>query len=238
MANVQFPTSGAQKVSGIWASDHALADEGSFYIATSPTPLTTIAMVTSVVDDAATQSSTHGQASPVLYIQNRGVATDPTAKTIYLKYLRLLQPVGSQAWTSCTSAHYSLRLDNTARWNSGGTQINPLNVNPNSSNQSNALIYFGANAVTIPTANQRLLGRGQIQGSIPLPGDQWLFTFGDVSGPTNVLGASAIKNLTLPCGPIIIAPGWNFQLAIFGVALAAQPAFEFELGYAERLSGQ
>ena len=238
MANIQFPTSSAQKVANIWNSDHALADEGSFFVATNPTPLTTIAMVTSVVDDALTQATTPAAASPLLYIQNRAVVGDPAGKSIYLKYIRLIQLTTSQAWTSCTSAHYTLRVDNTARYNSGGTQINPLNISTNSGVQSNALIYFGANAVTIPTANNRLIGRGQIQGTIPLPGDQWLFTFGDVTGPTNILGTSAIKSLTLPCGPVVIGPGWNFQLGIFGVALAAAPAFEFELGYAERISGQ
>ncbi len=238
MPNLQFPTQMSQKVANLWNSDHALADEGSFFVATNPTPLSSIAMVTSVVDDAATQSSTHAQASPVLYIRNTASALDGTAKTIYLKYLRLIQLVGGQAWTTCTSAHYALRVDPSARYLSGGTLIPPMNVNPGSSNNSNAQIYFGANSVTIPGSAGRLIGRGQIQGTIPLPADQWLFTFGDVSGPTNVLGASAIKNLTLPCGPVVISPGWSFQLDIFGVGLAAAPAFEFELGYVERSAGQ
>ena len=238
MANIQFPTSSAQKVVNIWSSDHALADEGSFYVATNPTVSTTIAMVTSVVDDAATQSSTHAQASPLLYIQNRGVSTDPTAKTIYLKYLRLIQPISSQAWTSATNVQYAMRVDNTARYLSGGTAISPVNMNTNSSGATTALMYFGANSVTIPSSSQRVVGRGQIQGTIPLPGDQWLFTFGDVTAPTNTLGASAIKNITLPCGPVTIGPGWTFQLDIWATALAAAPAFEFELGYVERVSGQ
>jgi hypothetical protein len=238
MANVLFPSASSQKVANVWGNAQALADEGSFYVATNATPLTAIAMVTSVIDDNYTQATTHAQASPLLYINNQGAASSPTARTIFLRYLRLLQPVGSQAWTSCTSAHYTLRIDSLAgRYTSGGTAITPVNINPTGA-ASAAQIYFGANAVTIPSTNQKLVGRGQIQGTIPLAGDQWFFTFGDLSGPTNLLGASAIKNITIPCGPVMIPPGWNFQLGIFGVALAAAPAFEFELGYAERLSGQ
>ncbi len=238
MPNLQFPTSAAQKVANLWNSDHALADEGSFFVATNPTPLTTIAMVTSVVDDAATQSSTHAQASPVLYVENSAVAYDPLAKSLYLKYLRLFSIVGGQAWTTATSAHYALRLGASGRWQSGGSLLVPQNVNSNAQNNSAAKVYFGANVVTIPGATGRLIGRGQIQGTIPLPADQWLFTFGDTTGPTNVLGASAIKNLTLPCGPVVIGPGASFQLDLFAVGLAAAPAFEFELGFVERSAGQ
>ncbi len=235
--NLQFPSANAQKTANIWNSDHAFLDEGSYFVATNPTPLTTIAMVTSVVDDAATAGA-HAQAAPVLYIYNSASPTDTGAKTLYLKYLRLFSIVGGQAWTSCTSAHYTLRADPTSRFTSGGTAITPVNLSSNSSNNSGAKVYFGANVVALPTAAGRLLGRGQIQGTIPLPADQWLFTFGDVSGPTNVLGASAIKSITLPCPPINVAPGWSFQLDLFGVALAAAPAFEFELGYVERVAGQ
>ncbi len=239
MANIQFPTSTGQKVVNLWNSDHALADEGGYYITTTPTPLTAVAMTTSVVDDAATASATHAQYSPVLYIYNRANATDPNAKSIYLKYIRLLQPVGGQAWTSCTSAHYTLRTDAAPnRWVSGGTLYVPANVNTAASNNSSASVYFGANVVGLPSGNGRLVGRGQIQGSIPLAGDQWVFTFGDISAPTNLLGASAIKNVTIPCAPVVIGPGCSFQLDIFGVALAAAPAFELDMGHVERVSGQ
>lgn len=237
MANLQFPTSQSQKVSNLWNTDHGLLDEGNYFVSTNPTPLTTVAMTTSVVDDAATASSTHAQYSPLIYIYNSASATDPNGKTIYLKYIRLLQLTTGQAWTSCTSAHYTLRLDPTSRYTSGVTATVPVNMNSNSSNNSVAKVYVGANVVSLPTAAQRLVGRGQIQGSIPLPGDQWIFTFGDVSAPTNVLGASGIKNLTLPCGPVAIAPGWSFQVDVFGVALAAAPAFEFEIGHVERVAG-
>ena len=234
--NVLFPTNPSQKVSPVWQTTHSLADEGSFFVA-SNTVGTTIAMTTSVVDDAATASSTHAQYSPVLYMYNKGSASDQNAKSMYPLYLRLIMPYGSQAWTSATNAQFSVRVDPTSRYSSGGTALTVANANTNSSLSSAAQIYFGANVVGLPTAAARVLSHGQIQGTIPLPCDQWIFTFGDVVAPTNVLGASAIKNLTIPCGPIVLAPGWSMQLDIWAGSLAAAPAFEVEFGYAERVSG-
>ena len=238
MANILFPTSASQKVAGIWNSDHALVDEGSYFIATTPISGTPIAMTTSVVDDAATASSTHAQAAPVLYIQNTDVMGGPTSRTIYMKYLRLVQIIANQAWSSATNAQYSLRLDPTTRYTSGGTQITAKSINPTSGVTPGALIYMGAVVTALPSTNGFMVGRGQIQGTIPLPGDQWLFTFGDVVGPTNLLGASAIKNITLPCGPIVIPPGYNLTLDIWATALAAAPQFELEMGFVQRQSGQ
>ena len=237
MANVNFPTAAGQKVSNLWNTSHALADEGSFYIANNATMGTTIAMTTSVVDDAATASSTHAQYSPFLYGYNKTAVTDPNGKSLYLQYLRLTQPIGGQAWTSATQAFFSLRVDPTSRYASGGTALVVANANTNSSTTAAVDLYAGANVVGLPTAGARLLSHGMIQGTIPLPGDQWIFTFGDTTMPTNAVGASAIKNLTIPCGPVVIAPGWSFQLDIWATALAAAPAFEVELGFVSRIAG-
>lgn len=231
-----YKDSASQKVANIWNSDHALADEGAFFLASSPTVGTGIATTTSVVDDAATASATHGQNVPVMYIQNKGVPSDPNAKSIYLKYLRMIV---TAAPTSATAWSMSIRADNTPRYTSGGSLIAPVNMNTGSSLASNALIYFGAIVTTpLPSAAARLLTNTQIQSTIPVVKDQWMITFGDPSMPTNVLTASAAKNITVPCGPIILAPGWNLAIAMWGASNAGAPAWEFELGYAERVSGQ
>lgn len=237
-ANTNIGTSGSTKVANIFNTDHAAADEGSFFIATNPVSGTTIAMTTSVVDDALTASATHAPFAPLLYIQNKGSIGDVNTKSIYLRYLRLKQPIAAQAWTSCTSAHFSHRVDQSPRYTSGGSDIVPVNINIGSSNTSGATIKFGAVVTALPSVAGRIVGLGLIQGTIPLPGDEWLFTFGDSGAmATNVLGASAIKHTTIPCGPLVISPGCCFQLDIWGIALAAAPAFEFELGFIERFAG-
>ncbi len=232
MANLLFQTSPSQKTSNLWNTDNALADEGSFYLATNPTTGTAIATTTSVVDDAATASATHAQNVPVMIISNPSNNT----RSIYPRYLRMLV---AQAPTSATYWNFAFRADNVARYTSGGSLITPVNINTGVSSSSSAQIYFGAVVTTnLPSASARLLDAGSVTGGIPTAKDQWIFTFGDVSAPTNLLQAAANKNSTIPCGPIVIAPGWNLVLEMWGASNAAAPSWEFTLGYAERISGQ
>jgi len=237
-ANTEYPEQSATKVKQIFNTDHAAADEGSFFVATNPVSGTTIAMTTSVVDDALTASSTHAPAAPLLFIQNKGSVGDVNTRSIYLRYIKLKQPIAAQAWTSATSAHYSFRGDTISRYTSGGSTIVPVNINMSSSRTSGVTMYFGALVTALPgPATGRILGLGLIQGTIPLPGDCWTWTFGNSEMPTHGLGASAIKNVTFHCGPIIIGPGCNLAMDVWAIALAAAPAFEFEVGWIERYAG-
>lgn len=235
MANPAFQSSNAQKVVGLWNTHHALADEGSFFVATNPTTGTGIATTTSVVDDAATASATHAQNVPVLYLANTGDSTNPLAKSIYPLYLKMTV---TAAPTSATVWNFSIRADNVPRYTSGGSAIIPKNVNTAFSNATQAQLYFGAVVTAnLPSANARLLAAGQIQSTIPVVKDVWIFTFGDTTMQSSILTASAAKNINIPCGPLVIAPGWNIAIGMWGASCAGAPAWEFELGYAERVSG-
>jgi len=225
----------SKKMANIWNSDHALADEGSFYVATSPTPGTGIATTTSVIDDAATASATHAQNVPVLYIQNTADRGNDEAETIYLKYLRMIV---TAAPTSATEWNASFRADSVARYTSGGSLIDPVNINLASPNDSGALVRFGAVVTAdLPSSSARLVGRAMVQSSIPVVKDQWIFTFGDPSMPTNLLTATGAKNINIPMGPIIIPPGWNIAMGMWGASNAGAPAWEFELGFVKRRRG-
>jgi hypothetical protein len=236
--NTNIAIAGSTKVGNIWHTSHALADEGSYFTASNPTVGTAIAMTTSVVDDAATASSTHAQAAPYLYMYNRGVTGDQNAKSVYLKYIKLFSRIGDQAWTSATQALFSVRSDPNSRYTSGGTALTTTNVNTNVGTASQVIAYAGANVVSLPNATTgRVLAHGLIQSSIPLAGSTWIWTFGDVTQPTNFGYASVINSLTIPCPPAVIAPGWSLQLDIWATALAAAPTFEIEVGYVERFAG-
>src|SRR5882672_8778162 len=104
--NPNFPISTSIKAYSMYTGDQSESDEGSWYCATN-TPGTAIATTTSVVDDAATQSSTHAQASPVMLVQNQWSPSDPLQKCIYPRYLRMQL---SQVPTSATSWKFALRL--------------------------------------------------------------------------------------------------------------------------------
>lgn len=238
--NTNFSYSGSQKVAPIWNTYHALLDEGSLFSVASINAAsgkaggTAIATTTSVVDDAATASATHAQNVPVMFVNNPGVAGDVNAKTIYPLFLRMSIV---QVPTSATVWSFAIRADNAARYTSGGTLLVPQNLNTGSQGASVAQAYFGAVVTALPSANQRVVGSGMVQATIPVTKDNWIFTFGDITANTNVLTASAGKNLTIPCAPFALAPGWNFALEMWGASNAAAPSWEFEFVYAERFSG-
>ena len=157
--NTNFPIAGTTKVTSLWHSAHALADEGSFFIASNPTVGTAVAMTVA-------------------------------------------------------------------------------NANSGSSNVTAAALTAGANVTGLPTATSRMVSHGLVQTSIPLAGSTWIWTFGDVGATTNFGYASVINSITIPAAPVIVAPGWSFQLELWATALAAAPTFEVEVGYVERFSGQ
>lgn len=235
-ANPLFPQSQSQKVSNIWNTMHAAADEGNFFVATNPTVGTGIAITTSIVDDAATASSTHAQFAPSMLIQSGYTLTDPNARTHYPLYLRMIV---TAAPTSASVWNLSIRTDNIARYSSGGSTISPVNVNTSSANTSPAKIYFGAIVpLALPSSNSRLVANMQIQSSIPVVKDEWLFLFGHVGVATSILTASAAKNMTNHLPPVIVGPGMNMAIDMWGASNAGAAAFEFEYGYVERFAGQ
>lgn len=236
-ALTQWQLSSATKVANIWNGQQATADEGNFFLATNPTVGTGIAMVTSVVDDVATASSTHAQFSPTMLVQNNWPTTDASQHRIYLQYLRV--SVVTQAPTSASDWRFAFRGDNvSSRYTSGGTLIVPVNINMDSNNATRAVVYFGNITAALPSASGgRLLSKGIVDYALPIIGDQWLFTFGDVAMPSYQIAATALKQITIPCGPIIIGPGQNVTFEQWGTSNAAAPAFEFELGYVERAAG-
>ena len=235
--NPAFSSQYSIKAVPMGVGSQSLCDEGSIFIATNPTPGTPIATTTSVVDDAATQSSTHAQASPVMIIANNWAATDPNQKIIFPMYLKMLL---SQVPTSATSWQYAIRLDsNPNKLTTAGTVITPVNSNSNSGTVSRGYINFGAITTVVASSNSRLVARGQVNSAVPVTADQWLFNFGNYGVPMDqISGGSGAKNISMPCGPIIIAPGWTLTLEMWGASNAAAPSWEFELGYVERPSGQ
>ena len=223
MANVNYPTANSQKVVNVWNNDCGLSDEGGYFITTNPTVGTAIAMTTSVVDDAATASSTHAQFAPVALIYNGDSTANQNAVSIYMRYIRLTL---SQVPTTASNWRYAMRLDNLNRYSSGGSTLTPVNVNSGAAAKSpRATVYFGAIVPTaLPSASSRLVANGTINPVIPVINDQWLFTFGN-SAPTmdQLQGGATAKNMVYNASPIIIAPNWCLSLEMWGTACAAAP---------------
>lgn len=233
--NLNYPITASSKSSLIFAGDNGAADEGNYFVATSATPGTGVAQTTSVVDDAATQSSTHAQASPALLIQNQNPVG--SGINIYLRYIKL---ACTAVPTSATSWQYSFRLDPlSTKLTTAGTVLTPKNVNSLSTNQSRAYINVGAITTVIMSAQGSLVAAGEIVGAIPVAFDQYLLTFGDVASAMTSIGTTTLqKFVTVPVAPIVVAPGYFLTMGQWGASNAAAPSFCWELGFIERPTGQ
>jgi len=239
MANLNFPTSSSTKVAKVWGGNQALLDEGSLFIVTN-TISTAVATTTSVVD-AANSGATSAQTRPVAVMWNQGSAADPNARTIYPLYMNVSIPIGGQVPTSATSWQAAFWLDTVgaAAWTSGGTAFTPAAVNPAASGGRGSVLklYFGAITAPATSGAGVMVGRRFVSNIIPVVGDEWMFTFGDYAMTSGLLLGAAVRKVTVPFGPICIPPGYSLKLGMWGASNAAAPSFEFELGYAERVSG-
>lgn len=238
-ANNTFPSSNSTKVLSLLPPDVVASDEGSYFIATNPTPGTAIATTTSVVDDA-TGATTHAQQKPVMFIANPAGGASPGPMNIYLRYLKMITV---QVPTSATSWKYAMRLTPNlgSKITTAGTVITPVSPNPNGSVKSRAQIQFGAITATDSSTDngQILVANGQVSGAIPVALDEWLFNFGMTFASVDMIGTmTLVKRHTIPVPPIIIPPGWGMTLEMWGASNAAAPSWEFEMGWIERPQGQ
>lgn len=237
MANISYPTAGSQKVANVWNSDHALLDEGAYYVCTNPTPLTSLSTTTSVVD-AGNSGATSAQTRPVAIVYNPWAVNNPLSKNIYLKYWYFflttapatgtvwdmalwLEPVGANAYSTGTAALQT-----------------PVQLNPGVGDPPRAKVYVGQITANATTSAGTLICRRRMQSSIPVVLDEWLFTFGDKVMPTNLLSAgTSVKRITYSLPPVVIPPGYAVKFGMWGAANNAQPAFEYEMGFVERIPG-
>lgn len=224
MANIQFPTTVAQKVQNIWNRDQGILDEGTAFVATNPTPGTGIALVTSITAET--------QTSPTMLIMNQWTPTDPNAKNIYPIGLRM---ICTAAPTSATFWQGSLRMDisNPLKYTSGGSLITPQPLGT-ASNVSKALIYFGALVALAQTNGGRLLANFMISPTIPVVKDvhNIEFGYGTEMPLVNATSVNTVRTVSVP--PIAIPPGGWLALNTWGGSSAAAPSFEFQFDYIER----
>lgn len=232
MANVQFTRVQDQRVVGLLTGrDSATSQvEGSYYVVTSPTPQTGIALTTSITADV--------QTTPVMLVQNSYSTSDVNAKDIVPIRLSLI--LVTQAPTSASDWQGTIRLDDTpAKYTSGGSTLSTTpgckNINTRQANASQALVYFGAITGLTMSNNGRLVWNGMINPTIPVVKDTIVFEFG-TPGPTasyiNAATVNTIKSVIVP--PVVIGPQWWMALNMFGLSNAAAAQFEVVFEYLER----
>lgn len=204
---------------------HWISDEGTYQIATTPTPGTSIAF--------AVNTGVSETAGNYLYLKNNDVQGNARAQRLYLHYIRLIMTAVPAAGIS---GHFFVKVDNRDRYASGGTQLAPANGNIDGGAGTISQAYVGAITTLAPTPSARLLSRGVLRSVIPVVNDEYIFKFGGIEmGDSSTLGGIVAQRMVIPCPPVILGPQSNMCLQLWFPSNAVTPAsFEVEMGWFER----
>lgn len=210
---------GEQVVQEISASRFALAEEGSYFSATNPTPGTGIAA--SII---AAFSATNG----VFLIRNAGSG----GEYLFMDYLRLIPTVIP---ASATRSELLVAVDNTTRWSSGGSTLTSTNRSMASSAASVAVVRTGALVLAAESGSVRRLSRAQVGTTIPVAFEETFIRFGGETSASGSIGAATGLRKGIPVGPAVIGNGHDLIVHLWhpGNAVTAG-TWEVEAGWWER----
>lgn len=223
-------------VQNVVPSKQVLADEGSYFVGTNPTPGTavtfaTIAGATSYVNTVA-----------FCVFKNNDNAGNPKAKRTYLDTIRLILMGTAPATT--TVMHYAVVLDNAIRIpTAGSVSVTGQNVNMDDNNTPVTQLWtYSAGVATVPAASgsARIVGRGSVQTSLGITGDEYVIQFGAQdqhgaqSGLTAVRAAAAAK-MTSCTAPVVLGPQQFCVIHLWWLTVTTTaPGFEYEFAWWER----
>jgi hypothetical protein len=208
---------------------HMLAEEGSYFTATNPTPGTGVAqaLVTSF-------SSTSGLFAIFNSAPVGGV-------NIYLDYLRLIY---TAVPATAIGQDFVFAIDSTSRApTAGNVSITPINMNYNANTKAFAQVQaFNGAALTLPASSvtTRNAARVRVATGQLIAGDEIVIAFGregiagGQGGNTAVRATDTARKVT-NAPPIMVAPQtWLTIHRWWTTETTTAPSMEYELGYYER----
>jgi hypothetical protein len=209
----------------LWGSRlHGLANEGSLFVATNPTPGTAIAGIAAAttLDDLAA----------LIFLRLSSSST----KRLYLLDLELQV---AAAGASGTNWAYAINGDkNTSRYASGGSAITPRNANMASSVATEIdRLQFGAVVCTAASSEKRLLDHGLVQTVIKVVGSKYRFVFGDSSTGTASgipLEGTTQHSQVIHCPPVVLGAGDSFVFHEFAASQSGAASYQFKMRWIER----
>lgn len=217
---------GERHVLSVVPTKHLIAEEGSYFVTTNPTPGTTVA--------AAVQAA-FSDTVAAFVIRNTDVSG---GKSIFLDYIKLMVSV---APASAVSAQYAGKLEpSTPRAATAGNAAPvPQNANGGVATKAMAAIdaFTGAAFLTVPAAstNARLVSRGALRGVIPVVGDELVLGFGAVDPAGGAGGPSTGSRQGGNAAPVVIPPGGSYTLHVWFPSNATTGlSAEYEIGHWER----
>jgi len=169
-------------------------------------------------------------------------AQDPLGQGSIFVYPHYVRFTVVSVGTGTTSVEWSLLFDQGLRFNAGGFQpISPeygaenISVMNQAGFAPTANIHIGAVTLTAQTANRLVAGRGTMKAAIPVVGDEFLWTFGEMSSAAPGLKSNTVASLYVEnCGPVCVAPRSTFAIMTWYPAMATAFNVEFECAWWER----
>jgi hypothetical protein len=180
---------------------HALAGEGSYNIATTPTPGTAVAY-----GSGGTQASFSSTTGFVIY-KNNGQPGVPQPLQMYLDYLRIL--VTGTVPASATSTQFAITIDTANRAPTANfSLLTPVNMNFRSGRGPVGQVWIpSAGIPTVPAAvNARLVARGSLRQAISVTLDEYILRFGAQDGSPAVAGGTGVGRYASDAPPVVLGP--------------------------------
>lgn len=227
---------GEQLAIQVGSGRQGLVDEGSYFVATNPTPGTGIAP--NAVETSF--SDTRG----FFVIKNTEDPGNSQGKRVYLDYLKLI--LLATAPTATVSLHFAAKRSKISREPTTAANRTLLTPVPLAGAAGRASIcrpmcYANAGAMTVPAsaAEDPVVGRVCLPTSLGIAGDEYVLKFGAddlgaIAGLTAVR-ATAPARIVGQLPPVVIEPGESLVLHRWWLTEATNaPNFEFELAWYER----
>jgi hypothetical protein len=217
---------------------HALADEGSYFVVTNPTPGTAVAY--------ALQTTFSDTADGLFVIQNANPAGGPN---VWLDYLKLI--LAGTAPTATQSMEFTVRTDsnsmvptaNSVQIAGGAGAQTIFSTNqPDPTSPAVNMWAYNAGAMTVPatSASGRRVARAHIATGLGIAGDEYELQFGAPDRGAGNTGMTAVRasspaRVVGHCAPVVLQPQqWAVVNMWWLTAATTAPSFEYEWGLVVR----
>lgn len=207
---------GDQYQLNLFPGKHVLADEGSAFVATNPTPGTALAFAV---------NATYDVTKSFMVVKN--LASPGDGKRVYLDSIKIMPTV---APASATALCYAIWLGTFAGYTSGGTEIIPVNTNgDDGTSPASRVIMASGTAVltTVAAGLNRLVARGVARSVIPAVCDEICIAFGadSVGSSSSTASGHSVSNapaIVIPPQGIAVLNIWMPSNAVTGLSYEAE----------------
>jgi len=199
------------------------ADEGSYFCTYNVTDGTGIAGHAAPVQaDLSTK--------PLLHIFN-----GHSSRRLYIDFIRLrMTAIGAGASTT----DVTVWVDNNGSTvkTSGGTVATVVNVLGGGATDGDSVVSFGA-VIATAGATEKRVDHQRIRSVVPVVEDQYHLVFGNPGygmPAAMALTGTAVVSTNTNFPPVIVPPGGNFKLVMWGATQSGAHSAEYTVCYARR----